>query len=316
MGEGPLLAWNPGDGLPAWPKRAVSDHEGLFIVRGVGRDLQVMLMIDDPRFARQIIPVRTNGNATSMPASLALMPAKIIRGRITDGGTGKPIPHAQIKVLSMNEGGGTINNSEADAEGRFRANPLSANRYEVVAAAPDGQPFLGVSKLLDWPKGAVEYPIEVALPRGMMIHGKVREEGTGKPVAGARISFATLQSAERQSGAINGRTASRSDGSFQLAILPNPGHLVVLGPSDDFALREIDGGLVRDGKPGGRRFYAHAFLACEPKPDGARFLDVTMMLRPATPVSGRVVGPDGQAIENAWMISRVCISPSPSAWLS
>jgi RNA polymerase sigma factor (sigma-70 family) len=314
-GEGPSFWWNPGDGLPAWPKRAVSDAEGRFTVRGVGQDLRVMLMIDDPRFARQVIPIRTDGNAASTLVSLAVMPAKVIRGRIADAGSGKPIPHAQIKIMTVNAGGGTINEFEADAEGRFRANPLSADRYEVSAMAPDGQPYLGVSKLFDWPKGAVEYPIDMALPRGMVIRGKVVEEGTGKPVAAARISFATLQSVERQSGAMNGRTASGPDGSFQLGVLPSPGHLVVLGPSDDYVLREIDSGLVRDGKPGGRRFYAHALVSCSPKPDGTS-LDVTVTLRPAMPVSGRVIGPDGQAVESAWMISRVCIAPSPSAWWS
>ena len=84
--------------------------------------------------------------------------------------------------------GGTHNEFEADAEGRFRANPLSADRYEVSAAAPEGQPYLTVSKLFNWPKGAVEYPIDLALPRGVVIRGKVTEEGSGKPVAGARIT--------------------------------------------------------------------------------------------------------------------------------
>ena len=316
--EGPSFWWNPGNRLPAWPKSAMSDCEGRFAVRGVGRDLRVVLMIDDPRFARQTVPIDADGTSVLKPATLALVPAKIIKGRITDADTGKPIPHAQLKVLSYHRTlGSTVSEFEADTEGRFRANPLhaKADRYEVSATAPDGQPYLGVSKLFDWPKGAVEYPIDVALRPGMMIQGKVVEEGTGKPVAGARISFATLQSVERQSGAMNGRTASRSDGSFQLGVLPSPGHLVVLGPSDDYALLEIDGGLVREGIPGGRRFYAHALLACEPKPDAAS-LDVTVTLRPAMPVSGRVVGPDEKTIENAWMISRVCISPSPSAWLS
>ncbi len=43
--------------------------------------------------------------------------------------------------------------------------------------------------MFKWPKGAVEYPIDLALPRGVVIRGKVTEEGSGKPVAGARISF-------------------------------------------------------------------------------------------------------------------------------
>ena len=40
------------------------------------------------------------------------------------------------------------------------------------------------------------------------------------------------------------------------------------------------------------------------------------MLRPAMTVTGRVVGPDGQPIQDAWMISRACLFPSTSAWLS
>ncbi len=59
--------------------------------------------------------------------TLALEPAKIIKGRITDADTGKPIPHAQLRILSYSTTlGGTVNEFEADAEGRFRANPLSA----------------------------------------------------------------------------------------------------------------------------------------------------------------------------------------------
>ena len=80
-----------------------------------------------------------------------------------------------------------------------------------------------------------------------MIRGKVTEEGSGKPVAGARISFATRRTADGQLGALNGRAASGSDGSFQIAVLPGPGHLVVLGPSDDYVLREIDEGMVSRG---------------------------------------------------------------------
>ncbi len=32
-------------------------------------------------------------------------------------------------------------------------------------------------------------------------------------------------------------------------------------------------------------------------------------------VTGRIVGPDGQPIQNAWLISRACLFPSTSAWL-
>ena len=88
--------------------------------------------------------------------TLALEPAKIIRGRITDADTGKPIPHAQLRVLSYSKDvGGTVNEFEADAEGRFRANPLSGRplrsfrdgsrgaalpgRLEIVRTGPRGR---------------------------------------------------------------------------------------------------------------------------------------------------------------------------------
>jgi RNA polymerase sigma factor (sigma-70 family) len=314
-GEGPSFWWNPGNGLPAWPKSAISDSEGRFTVRGVGRDLRVVLMIDDPRFARHTVPINTDGTSELKPVTLALEPAKIIKGWITDADTGEPIPHSPVRVLTVHVGGGAVSEFEADAEGRFRGNPLSADRYEVSVTAPEGQPNLGVSKVLNWPKGAVEYPLDLALPRGVMIRGKVTEEGAGNPVAGARISFWTRRTAGGRSDAVNGRAASGSDGSFQLAVQPSPGYLIVLGPSDDYVLREIDENMVLRGEPGGRRYYAHAFIACDVKPD-SESLVVNVKLRPATTVNGRVVGPDGEPIQNARMISRLCLLPSTSAWLS
>ena len=97
----------------------------------------------------------------------------------------------------------------------------------------------------------------------------------------------------------------RPDGSFQIAAQPGPGYLVVLGPSDDYVLREIDEGVVLQGKPGGRLYYAHAFIACDVKP-ASESLDVNVMLRPAMTVTGQVVGPDGQPIQDAWMVSLAC----------
>ena len=110
---------------------------------------------------------------------------------------------------------------EADAEGRFRVNPLSADRYSITVSAPSGQPYLTAStKIFDWPKGAVEHRIDLALPRGVVIRGKVVEEGSGKPVAGARVSFGSRRRTDEPTGASNGRAETGPDGSFQIAVLP------------------------------------------------------------------------------------------------
>ena len=177
------------------------------------------------------------------------------------------------------------------------------------ASAPDGQPYLELSKQFDWPKGAVEHSMDLALPRGVVIHGKVIEEGSGRPVAGARISFGARR--VNASGASNGRAASDADGSFRLAALPGPGYLAVLGPSDDYVLRAENGDrlIAQGATAGGRRFYAHAFIACDPKATD-QSVEVNVALRRGVTVIGQVVGPDGQPIQDAWMISRVFLRPS------
>ena len=43
----------------------------------------------------------------------------------------------------------------------------------------------------EWPKGAVEQSLDLALPRGAVIRGKVTEEGSGTPVAAAAVAFAS-----------------------------------------------------------------------------------------------------------------------------
>ena len=65
---------------------------------------------------------------------------------------------------------------------------------------------------------------------------------------------------------------------------------------------------------GGRRFYAHAFIACDPKPTD-KSLEVNVALRRGMTVIGQVVGPEGQPFQDAWMISRIFLEPSPGAWL-
>ena len=97
----------------------------------------------------------------------------------------------------------------------------------------------------------------------MLIRGKVAEEGTGRPVAGASIQFFPAKRAEgRSSTASDASVTSKADGSFQLAVPPGKGHLMVVGPTLDYIPREIGGGtLYGGGQPGGHRLYAHDIVA-------------------------------------------------------
>ncbi len=299
--------------LPAWPRPAFSDAEGRFTVRGIGRGLHVVLGIDDPRFARAAVPVDTDAASRSKSLTAALEPARIIAGRVTDAETDRPIPHARIIVLSYKGSAGYVNPFEADDQGRFRMNPLSADRYSISVSSTSGQPYLGTSTAtFDWPRGAVEHRVDLPLRRGALIRGKVVEEGSGRPVAGARISFGTRRKDE-PNGASSGHAESGQDGSFQFAALPAAGYLIVLAPTDDYVLQTIGDRMVREGRPGGRRFYAHAFIPLDPKPD-RESPEIAVPLRRGVTVKGRVVGPNGRLMPETAMIGRVFLLPQPGAW--
>jgi hypothetical protein len=198
----------------------------------------------------------------------------------------------------------------ADAEGRFRANPEPGTRLEVIASSPDGQPYVSARKWLEWPKGAVEQSVDIALPRGVLIRGKVIEQGDGRPVAGAALKYEiTAKSGEDRSG-WSRVAATSADGSFTIAVPPKPGHLIVRGPADDYVPRAFGSDLLYAGTTGGARHYAHALTACDPKPGGDR-PDVVVKLQRGATVRGRLIAADGRPAPDSWVFSRVILSPIP-----
>jgi len=246
---------------------------------------------------------------------MVLQPAQIVTGRVTYADNGKPAPHAWVSVNSSGETqrGTRYSDFQADAEGRFRANPFSGDRFLVVAHSPERQPYLSVRKSFDWPKGAVEHSVDLALPRGLPIRGKVTEEGSGQPIPGAAVRYIVHSKLGANPDTWSSPAETSADGSFEFAIAPQPGHLVIGAPSDDYVTQEIGDRLLFEGQPGGRRAYGHAFIACDPKADNAP-LEFNIPLRRGSTIRGRVIGPEGQPVHDAWLFSRVILGRSASAW--
>jgi RNA polymerase sigma factor (sigma-70 family) len=307
--------WSNLNAFPAWPGPATTDPEGRFTLRGIGRGLRVILTVHDPRFALQWIEIETDQTSESKSLTMALAPAQIITGRVTYADTGKPVAHARLEVGASKEGGTLPNDGfETDAEGRFRVTPSPGDFYTVEAYPPDGKPYQSARRGFDWPKGAVEHSVDLALPRGVVIRGKVTEEGSGKPVSGARVWFVGRRPGDRSIPRYS-MGNSGPDGSFQLAARAAPGCLVIEDPGDDFVLREIGFRMLSEGQPGGSRAYAHAFIACDPQ-SGSNGPEIHVALRRGVTVQGRVLAPDGQPARDTWMLSRVILEPMPQPWRS
>ena len=160
-----------------------------FEVRGVGRRLRTQVNIIDPRFALQTIDVETERRAGAKS--------------VTDGSaTGQGFHRSRDirrhrQARSGCQGRDRRHQSErgpgpnflTDADGRFRANASAGDSLSPLAAPPAGQLYLSESKRVEWPKGAVEQSVDLTLPRGVVIRGRVIEEGSDQPIAGASVVF-------------------------------------------------------------------------------------------------------------------------------
>ena len=215
--------------------------------------------------------------------------------------TVEPVPHSPLRVGASSGRAQTIDESETDDAGLARINSWPADRsYSVTAYPPEGQPYLVASGRVEWPKGALEQTLEIALPRGVLVHGKVTEEGTGKPVAGARVDFTTRRGPGDAGSSMSVRT--NSDGSFRLGADPEPGHVFMRGTDDGYVFQATSW-------PGVGRFYSHAYAALDLKP-GTGSQEVNLTVRRGATVHGRVVGPDGQSVRDAWIFSSVILNPT------
>ena len=313
--EGPIFAWARVNDIPGWPKPATTDADGRFTVHGVGRGLEVRLNIVDQRFAPQTIELTTDDVPGAKIVSSSLQPAQIITGRVTLADSGRPVPNARVEISSTGEGqrGSRSASFTTDADGRFRANPWPGDLFFVTALPPLDQLCLATQKRIDWPKGAIEQSIDLVLPKGVVIRGKVTEEGSGRPVAGASVHFKPHAQADAGAYQSDGQSETGADGSFELAAPPVAGHLAVLAPTEDFVLREIGNREFFRGQPGGMRLYSHSFVACDPQPGGPE-LDLHVTLRRGMTVVGRFVGPDANAVNDVWIIGQQILGQSAPAW--
>jgi hypothetical protein len=302
--------------IRAWPKAVTTDAQGRFTFPGIGRGLLVTFNIRDPRFAQQWLEVRTDEDGGPKEVSAALQPSKIITGRILAADTGRPIPDAVLSVRASADMFGPMMTTKfrADGQGRYRINPSAGNYFRLRAFAPEGRPYLARETEFDWTKGAVQKELDLTLPRGVLIRGKVTEQGTGRPVAGASVQFFPFNQSGDVVFGFEAIVTSKDDGSFQVAVPPGKGHLLVLGPTLEY-IPEVIGGnvLYGAGQPGGGRMYTHAIITYEARAGEAAH-EISATLRSGRTVRGNVVGPAGEVVRNGVILTRQQIDPTNLVW--
>jgi hypothetical protein len=177
--------------------------------------------------------------------------------------------------------------------------------------ARDAGPYRIAGKQGAWPKGAVEQSVDLALTRGTLLRGKVIEEGTGRPIAGAVVTVSPAAIPRDPGRGMAGFAVTGADGTYRIAAPQEPCYLNVQS-SDDYVLREIND--VTGTLPGTRRrrdrLYTHGIRAIEVKPGAPDEFDFS--LRRGVTVHGRVLDPEGRPVADAWFYSRIVLKSMPT----
>jgi DNA-directed RNA polymerase specialized sigma24 family protein len=259
----------PPEGLRVWPRPRTTDDQGRFAVAGIGRDVTVGFHVVDRRFASAGFRVQTDDPKGPKLVTQALLPAVIVEGRVLTADTGQPIPHSLVEVGARITGpGGRVLESggvrsRADQEGRFTVSTQPAKNYRVRAFPPEGQPYLSDQIEFEWIKGAVRKEIDVKVPRGVVVHGKVIERGTERALPEASVQYIKMGYRGTFASPLYTIVASGRDGTYQITVPPGKGHLLVFGPTSDYVLEAIGSSGLYSGQPGGVRHYAHAIIPYE-----------------------------------------------------
>ena len=194
----------------AWLPTIVTDDTGRFTLRGIPREHGAYLHLkDSERFAPQGIMLnsgqpeqRTENDGTyrslvrngdpGEELVLPLAPAQIFTGKVTCKDSGDPVPNAKVSIwASQEEMGSMVSvNGTTDEDGNYRILPQAGIRFGVEVYPPSGSPYLA-SEVDDikWKDGDQSRNVDVSLDRGVLIRGRILEEGTDKPVVKAEVIY-------------------------------------------------------------------------------------------------------------------------------
>jgi hypothetical protein len=182
---------------------------------------------------------------------------------------------------------------------------------QVMAAGPDGQPYLMSVKAVPAGEGFDPVTVNFELKRGLWVTGKVTDKVTGQPLRAHVEYFVFEDNPHRREApglAIDIYLNTRADdGSYRLAALPGRGMIAVRGYDDRF-LSAVNADKIKGLRPDGHFFATRPHL-CDPlgyhtlveiTPEkGAAAITCDVALDPGRTVRGTVLGPDGKPLAGA-----------------
>jgi beta-lactamase regulating signal transducer with metallopeptidase domain len=295
-----------------WPMDVTTDADGWFSVPGVAADMDVMLWVQQEPYATHWWQWKADDRSSHVQP---LTPAQPIEGTVVAADTGDALRGVRLTAYQgwdparrgmMGIDGG------ADENGHFRLNPFPAKSFDVTAFGPEGTPYLPRKVSFEWPETKREHSLRIELARGVLVRGTLVEEPGGKPVSQARIEY--------QAGPGNkfitdetvtdwqAPVVSDDQGRFAMAVPPGPGFVTVQSNDLAYVAREVGSNTLREGKPGGERWYVHGYARFDLDED-AREHPLEIQLALGATMEAEVVLSDGTPPERLLVYHRGMLSP-------
>jgi RNA polymerase sigma factor (sigma-70 family) len=318
--------WEVRQPLSPWPKPVTTDVQGRFVLPGLGRNLLVGLRIRDDHFGPQ--DLHRISTQDGKEVTLLLEGPRVVEGRVTFADTSKPALGVRLRVTGYTKEvnqptfeNGSVS-GQADSKGRFRLLSFPGNTIHISARAPAGTPYLDFATDLTWPKGAVKQQVQVTLPRGVLVRGRVTEAASGKPIRRVQVEFWPHRT---NLPYLRPEAVTEVDGSFQVGVPAVPGSLLFQSTDRNYIQRLVYRNLmsgaitaepvvypkmkgVKIGAqilyPDGQPLYVDGWHELNLKP-GAKSAEVKVVLRRGLTVHGRLLGPDGKPAAKTRMLCRL-----------
>jgi RNA polymerase sigma factor (sigma-70 family) len=323
---------------PFLPKNTVTDADGRFRFKGIGRERIVTLDLQGPGITahRQDIHVLSRAVKpfhlllnSKIPeigrisfygtgCDIAVAPTKPIVGTVMDKDSGKPMPGVTIQSMHVAGRGTLVEDflrTTTDEQGRYRLLGMPKGAGNAILAIPAaGEPYFAAQKQVDDSPGLDPVQVDFHLKRGIWIRGRVTDKKTGAPVR-ADVRYGVFLTNPQRTNVPSYSGDDRSaktgaDGSFQVLGMPGRGVLGIKADEDRFlAGQGID--LIPPENKLTTNFVTvlsnppltpdqyHAFVQVNPPADSDKVYEAA--LDPGRTISGTVTDSDGKPLSGAQM---------------
>jgi RNA polymerase sigma factor (sigma-70 family) len=316
---------------PIFPA-SVTDAEGRFQLKGIGRERLVALSFEGPTITRTRVSVRTRPGKKIDAAMFArnpeggrltyygavfdhtAAPTRPIIGVVRDKDTGKPLAGVTIqssKFAGNNTSGDGSVRTVTDKDGKYRLVGMAKAAGNAIKAAPaTDQPYLQSVREVEDAPGLEPVTVDFDLKRGVLVKGRVLDKATEKPVF-ANVQYLPFADNPRYKNvpgfAVEPYLQTGEDGAFQLVALPGRGLLTARGWNDHYRMAVGAEKFLKKDRDGDKdEFLLTAPYLCPPNtvhtlveinPDEKAVLQICdIVLDPGTMPRGTVVGPDGKPL--------------------